>query len=104
MKGLIDFFVDRYRTTLTMMFLVLTWGIFSYGQIPNASEPDIDVPFVMVSTFYEGVSPEDAERLISRPLEKRLLTVDDVKGVQSCLLYTSPSPRDWTISRMPSSA
>ena len=83
MKGLIDFFVDRYRTTLTMMFLVLTWGIFSYGQIPNASEPDIDVPFVMVSTFYEGVSPEDAERLISRPLEKRLLTVDDVKGVQS---------------------
>ena len=83
MKGLIDFFVDRYRTTLTMMFLVLTWGIFSYGQIPNASEPDIDVPFVMVSTFYEGVSPEDAERLISRPIEKRLLTVDDVKGVQS---------------------
>ena len=99
MKGLIDFFVDRYRTTLTMMFLVLTWGIFSYGQIPNASEPDIDVPFVMVSTFYEGVSPEDAERLISRPLEKRLLTVDDV-----CLLYTSPSPRDRIRSRMPSSA
>ena len=42
MKGLIDFFVDRYRTTLTMMFLVLTWGMFSYSQIPNASEPDID--------------------------------------------------------------
>ena len=24
--------------------------------------------------------------------------------LDSCLLYTSPSPRDWTISRMPSSA
>ena len=24
--------------------------------------------------------------------------------IYSCLLYTSPSPRDWTISRMPSSA
>ncbi|MFL2744890.1 MAG: efflux RND transporter permease subunit [Gammaproteobacteria bacterium] len=83
MKGLIDFFVDRYRTTLTMMFLVLTLGMYSYSQIPNASEPDIDVPFVIVSTFYEGVSPEDAERLISRPIEKRLLTVEDVKGVQS---------------------
>ena len=83
MKGLIDFFVDRYRTTLTMMFLVLTLGMSSYGQIPNASEPEIDVPFVIVSTFYEGVSPEDAERLISRPIEKRLLTVEDVKGVQS---------------------
>ena len=26
------------------------------------------------------------------------------KYYKSCLLYTSPSPRDWTISRMPSSA
>ena len=25
-------------------------------------------------------------------------------GNTGCLLYTSPSPRDWTISRMPSSA
>ena len=25
-------------------------------------------------------------------------------GDFTCLLYTSPSPRDWTISRMPSSA
>ena len=27
-----------------------------------------------------------------------------VKSLQSCLLYTSPSPRDATLSRMPSSA
>ena len=27
-----------------------------------------------------------------------------VQGVDSCLLYTSPSPRDATLSRMPSSA
>ena len=26
------------------------------------------------------------------------------KGKQTCLLYTSPSPRDATLSRMPSSA
>ena len=26
------------------------------------------------------------------------------KHIKPCLLYTSPSPRDWTISRMPSSA
>ena len=29
---------------------------------------------------------------------------DDVREVISCLLYTSPSPRDRTRSRMPSSA
>ena len=29
---------------------------------------------------------------------------DDPEQNYICLLYTSPSPRDWTISRMPSSA
>ena len=27
-----------------------------------------------------------------------------MKGIKACLLYTSPSPRDATLSRMPSSA
>ena len=30
--------------------------------------------------------------------------VDNVTNGKSCLLYTSPSPRDATLSRMPSSA
>ena len=36
---------------------------------------------------------------ISRDTAKRI-----VKDVSDCLLYTSPSPRDATLSRMPSSA
>ena len=28
----------------------------------------------------------------------------DMKGYKTCLLYTSPSPRDVSLSRMPSSA
>ena len=30
--------------------------------------------------------------------------VDDLYGIKACLLYTSPSPRDGLLSRMPSSA
>ena len=32
------------------------------------------------------------------------LTTAAIGTTGTCLLYTSPSPRDWTISRMPSSA
>ena len=36
---------------------------------------------------------------------KRKITIIDINDKYAdCLLYTSPSPRDWTISRMPSSA
>ena len=30
--------------------------------------------------------------------------IDDKMKANDCLLYTSPSPRDWMVSRMPSSA
>ena len=30
--------------------------------------------------------------------------IDETSSVSACLLYTSPSPRDATLSRMPSSA
>ena len=39
-------------------------------------------------------------------LEDMLITLSNRFGIEShtCLLYTSPSPRDATLSRMPSSA
>ena len=33
-----------------------------------------------------------------------VITDEQIAGVKTCLLYTSPSPRDATLSRMPSSA
>ena len=35
---------------------------------------------------------------------KSVLTRRDIRGFYNCLLYTSPSPRDLSTSRMPSSA
>ena len=35
---------------------------------------------------------------------RKILNARRVRGRKSCLLYTSPSPRDATLSRMPSSA
>ena len=46
-------------------------------------------------------SLEDAEFHEPEFSQPVTVTVDDIK---SCLLYTSPSPRDRTRSRMPSSA
>ena len=42
------------------------------------------------------------EEYLPRPQTKQQKQVEEL--IQSCLLYTSPSPRDATLSRMPSSA
>ena len=35
---------------------------------------------------------------------ENFVLIDKEKRIRGCLLYTSPSPRDKTVSRMPSSA
>ena len=83
MNALINFFIDRYKATLTFLALILVWGASSIGQIPASAYSDINIPYVFVSTFYDGASPEDVERLITRPIEDRLKSIDDLKAMQS---------------------
>ena len=46
---------------------------------------------------------EDGERLIGQTARRQAVTNPE-HTYYACLLYTSPSPRDATLSRMPSSA
>ena len=46
----------------------------------------------------------DCRKLISFPKEREIIINEISKQIKSCLLYTSPSPRDSVVSRMPSSA
>ena len=53
-------------------------------------------------TKIEGILLDDSGTQIERKrysYEKNYLS-----GIETCLLYTSPSPRDGLLSRMPSSA
>ena len=51
----------------------------------------------------EIVTTEAKARMI-RPVAERIITIAKRGLAKGCLLYTSPSPRDGLLSRMPSSA
>ena len=57
--------------------------------------------------YFDNVSPINNEKIcsVARSNEKDVdAALDAAHAAFSCLLYTSPSPRDATLSRMPSSA
>ncbi len=83
MNALIDFFVDRYKATLTFLALIVVWGFSAVALIPASAYSDINIPYVFVSTEYEGASPDDVERLITRPLEDRFRSLSELKSMQS---------------------
>lgn len=83
MNALIDATLGRSRLILLLLFMILIGGIHSFGAIPKESEPDIPIPMIYVSMFHEGISPEDAERLLIRPMEKELKGLEGLKEMSA---------------------
>ena len=73
------------RTGAVLMALaVLSFvGVGAYFEIPKEAKPDVDIPVTYVSVKYEGISPEDSERLLVKPLEKHLRTVEGLDKMTS---------------------
>jgi len=83
MHAIIDAAMDRSRTVLLLLMLIFVAGTASYITIPKESKPDIQIPVIYVSVRLEGVAPEDSERLLVRPLEKRFSAIEGIKEMRS---------------------
>src|ERR1051325_1712919 len=83
MFALIDYAIGHARlTVMTLLFLLLA-GFTAYVTIPKEAEPDIRIPIVYVQLTQRGISPEDSERLLLRPVEPQLKSVGNVKEMRS---------------------
>ena len=71
--------MQRSRTVVLSLLVLLVGGIVAYATIPKEAEPDIEIPIVYVSIEHDGISPEDAERLLVRPVEQELRSIEGVK-------------------------
>ena len=75
----IEHAMRRSRTVVLTLLVVLIGGLVAYATIPKEAEPDIEIPIVYVSIEHEGISPEDSERLLVRPMEQELRSIEGVK-------------------------
>jgi len=73
--------LNRPKTVLLMMVVMVVAGVISYISVPKEANPDIDVPVYFVSVTQQGISPGDAERLLVRPLESKLRGLDGLKEI-----------------------
>ena len=83
MKNPVDYAISHSRLTLSVLLFLLVAGFSAYRSIPKEAEPDVKVPIVYVNVTQRGISPEDAERLILRPLETQLKSVSNIKEMRS---------------------
>lgn len=81
--SLIDAAILRSRTVLSILALVLAAGLYAYITIAKEARPDIPFPNIYVSMSLKGISPEDADRLLVRPMEAELRSIEGIKEIRS---------------------
>src|ERR1043166_6900410 len=83
MSRFIDYAISHARLTVATLMFLLGAGFVAYITIPKEAEPDVRIPIIFVQLSQRGISPEDAERLLLRPVETQLKSVGNVKEMRS---------------------
>jgi len=83
MSRFIDYAIGHARLTIATLIFLLSAGFLAYVTIPKEAEPDVRIPIIYVQLSQRGISPEDSERLLLRPVETQLKSVGNVKEMRS---------------------
>jgi len=78
-----DVAIRHAATVIVLVIIVVVFGTTSYLTLPREAAPDVTIPYIIVSTDYPGVAPEDIESSITVPIEKKLKGIADVKEIRS---------------------
>jgi multidrug efflux pump subunit AcrB len=75
--------IDNRTSIYVLAALISILGMMNYYYIPKEQFPQVVIPYIIVNTPYPGTSPEDIENLVTRPIEKQLKSIADVKKITS---------------------
>ena len=75
--------IRKHTTVFVLVIFITIMGIVSYISLPREAAPDVKIPYMIISTIYPGVSPEDVETLVTREIEQKLKNLKDVEEITS---------------------
>lgn len=83
MTRIVEWAVQNTRLIWALFVIVVIGGAWALYSIPKESDPDVPIPYIGVFVSYSGISPEDSERLMLRPIETALRSVQGIRHVRA---------------------
>ena len=83
MTAIVDWAASRARMVMAFIALSLLAGGMAYVGLPKEGEPDIEIPALFVSVPFPGISAQDSETLLVKPMETELGDLDGLKTMSS---------------------
>ncbi|WP_017756478.1 efflux RND transporter permease subunit [Calidifontibacillus oryziterrae] len=80
---LVDVSVRRPVGVLMIVLAILALGFVSFSNLKVDLYPEVDLPIAVVATSYPGAGPEEVEKMISKPMEAALTSIEGVDTIQS---------------------
>ena len=77
------FSVKKPYTVFVGVIAVIVLGVVSFLNLTPDLLPNIDFPYVIVTTTYPGASPEAVEETVTRPIEQSMARLDNIKSISS---------------------
>ncbi len=82
-KNIIEILCHRYKVTLLFFGLCIAYSIYGYTHIVKENFPEVKIPYISILTILKGSSAEDIDRMVTKPLERKLQGLQNVKKITS---------------------
>ncbi|MBQ6876943.1 MAG: efflux RND transporter permease subunit [Oscillospiraceae bacterium] len=77
------FSVKKPYTILVAVIAVIVLGVVSFLNLTPDLLPNIDFPYVIITTTYPGASPEQVEETVTKPIEQSMAKLDNINSISS---------------------
>lgn len=84
MRPLIKAFLRHDRAVIMILLAIFLFGVMNYAALPKEENPDVQIPLLYIPVFLQGISPQDSEKMIIKPLERKLKSIsgiDEMTGI-----------------------
>ena len=81
--NIIDYAISHARVFFGILLFIIAAGSSTYISIPKEATPDVNIPIIYVSLSQKGISAVDSERLLIKPIEDEVKTVEGIKEIRS---------------------
>ncbi|AMJ96278.1 acriflavine resistance protein B [Alteromonas stellipolaris] len=85
MDKITRFAVENSRSTILALLCIVVAGIHTFLNMPSQEDPEITIREAQVTAYFSGMSTDQMEDLIAKPLEKKIKEIPEVEDIKTTI-------------------
>jgi len=83
MERITKFAINNSRATIMALVFIVLISNQTFATIPSQEDPEITIRYAQVTVYFPGMSTDQIENLIAKPLEKKIKEIPEVEEINT---------------------